>query len=165
MILSIIAAVGRQGQLGLKGHIPWHLPEELQHFKRLTMGHHLLMGRKTFQSLPGPLPGRTHLILSRRLTAELPSQCFSVPSLEEALKNAHRRGESQLFICGGADIYAQTLPLSDRLYLSRVDYTGPADTFFPPWEHLSWSHLATHTGGSFKCLTYQRKRDTKLPHE
>ena len=165
MILSVIAAIGKKGQLGLKGRIPWHLPEELQHFKRLTMGHHLLMGRKTFQSLPAPLPGRIHLVLSRTLSGKLPSRCFAVNSLKEALENARTGGETELFVCGGADIYAQTLPLSRCLYLSRVDYSGPADTYFPPWEHLSWKHTATHSKSSFQCLIYRRKKDTRLPHE
>ena len=165
MILTLIAAIGNQRQLGLKGRIPWHLPEELQYFKHLTMGHHLLMGRKTFQSLPGPLPGRTHLVLSRHLPEQLPDLCLPVASLPEALQSARQGGETELFVCGGAEIYAQTLPMADRLYLSQIDYSGPADTFFPPWEHLPWEHTATHRGNSFQGLTYEQKKATKSPSE
>ena len=161
MILSLIAAIGNQGQIGNKGKIPWHLPEELQHFKRLTMGHHLLMGRKTFQSLPGVLPGRPHLILSRQPPAPSPHpRCHTLSSLKQALERAREAGETELFVCGGADLYAQTLPLADRLYLSRIDYSGPADTFFPPWNHLPFEPLSTDHNSSFECLTYQRKRTT-----
>ena len=158
MILSLIAATGKQRQLGNKGRIPWHLPEELQHFKATTMGHHLLMGRKTFQSLPGILPGRPHIVLSRSRDSGLSSQCLAATSLPEALQMARAQGESELFVCGGADIYAQTLPMADRLYLSQVDYTGPADAFFPPWEHLPWEHTSTIAGQSFQCLIYRRKQ-------
>ena len=159
MILSLIAATGNKGQLGHKGRIPWHLPEELQYFKSVTMGHHLLMGRKTFQSLPGILPGRPHIVLSRSISKELPTPCIVTTSLEEALERARAGGETELFVCGGADIYTQTLPMAERLYLSRVDYTGPADAFFPPWEHLPWKHVSTVSGQSFECLIYHRKRD------
>ena len=165
MILSLIAAIGNQRQLGLKGSIPWHLPEELQYFKKLTMDHHLLMGRKTFQSLPRPLPGRTHLVLSRHLLGKLPERCLAITSLQEALEIAQKKGETELFVCGGADIYSQTLSLANRLYLSRIDYSGPADTFFPPWEHLDWEHLSTHTGNSFQSLTYKQKKATRTPNE
>ena len=162
MILSLIAAIGQQRQLGHKGRIPWHLPEELRYFKRVTMGHHLLMGRKTFQSLPGILPGRPHIILSRSPQKEH-SRCINITSLPQALEYARNQGETELFVCGGADIYAQTLPMADRLYLSRVDYSGPADAFFPPWEELSWGQASELTGDSFECLIYRRKKDKQSP--
>ena len=157
MILSVIAAIGKQGQLGREGKIPWHLPEELQHFKRLTMGHHLLMGRKTFQSLPGVLPGRPHLILSRQPSPPPFDGCQTFCTLPEAIEYARVARETELFVCGGADLYAQTLPLADRLYLSRIDYSGPADTFFPQWEHLPWDRVSSEKTSSFECLTYQKK--------
>ena len=164
MILSLIAATGQERQLGHKGRIPWHLPEELRYFKRVTMGHHLLMGRKTFQSLPGILPGRPHIILSRSPAKEpLPPPCIAAASLEEALEQAQSRGETELFICGGAEIYRQTLPMAERLYLSRVNYSGPADTYFPPWEHLPWEHSSTISGKSFEGLIYHRKKDKPSP--
>jgi dihydrofolate reductase len=137
MIISAIAAIGKHRGIGNKGQLPWHIPSELKHFKETTMGHHLIMGRKTFQSHPKPLPGRTSIVISRQ-KLELPAECFLSKSLEEALKLAKDRGESEVFITGGAEIFHLAFPQIEQLYLTVVDYNGPADTFFPNFNWSKW---------------------------
>lgn len=127
MLISLIVAMAQNRCIGRDGTLPWQLPADLQRFKQITMGHTLLMGRKTYQSIGRPLPGRTSIVLSQdpSFTA---IGCIVAPSLDAALTKVQTE---QLFICGGADIYRQTLPLADKIYLTEllVDVTG--DAFFP----------------------------------
>ena len=132
MLISLIVAMGKSGQIGYKSKIPWHLPSDLQNFKKITMGHTLLLGRKTFESIGRPLPGRKTIILSQNQDFQQPS-CKVVSKLEEAFKFAEDSGEQELFIAGGAKIYELALPYVKKFYLSRVDYDGEADVFFPPF--------------------------------
>ena len=119
------------------------------------MGHHLLMGRKTFESIGVPLAGRTSVVLTRQKNYSPPSGHFAVSSLEQALNLVQERGEEELFVCGGADLYCLALERADRLYLTRVEYSGPADTFFPPFEHLDWqASVATEYQASDTTLAW-----------
>lgn len=126
----IIAAVADDGAIGKGGSLPWYLPEDLRHFKEVTMGHALVMGRKTFESIGRALPGRMNIVLSRSgFEAE-----GTVPaaSLDEAFRIAEEAGHEKCFIIGGALVYEQALPLADRLDITRVHVTVPdADAFFP----------------------------------
>ena len=131
MLLSMIVAMGRQGQIGLDGDLPWRAPSDLRHFRRLTMGHHLLMGRKTFDSIGRPLPGRRIMVLSRQEHLALPEGVEVVPSVASACQLARSRGEDELFLAGGAALYREGLKLCQRLYATFVDYDGPADCLFP----------------------------------
>lgn len=142
MIISIIAAVGNQLQLGKNGNLPWHIPEELAHFKSCTLGHSLLMGRKTFESLPSPLANRDTIVVSRDKNYKS-TMCLVVNTIEDGIEQARSKGESEIFICGGAEIYRETLPLADRVYLSRVDWEGDADTFFPQFDHSIYQEVDT----------------------
>ena len=149
MKVSIIVAAGANGQIGLAGQLPWRLPADLALFRELTMGHHILMGRKTFESLPKPLLGRPHLILSRqywqparqgqaeqsdagpaRVLQSLPEGSQIVTNVEEAIKIAQKAGESELFVIGGGQIYEIMRPFVQRIYLSAVEYQGRGDTYF-----------------------------------
>ncbi|MDR1975422.1 MAG: dihydrofolate reductase [Campylobacteraceae bacterium] len=136
MRLSIIVAVGKSWQIGLDNKLLWHIPEDLKLFKEITLGHHLIMGRKTYESIGKPLPNRTSIVLSKSdINIE---NAFTCKSLEEAIALCKKRSESEAFIIGGAQVYAQALPLADRLYLSTVDYNGKADVFFPPVIFRNW---------------------------
>jgi dihydrofolate reductase len=137
MIVSLIVALSENGVIGLDGAIPWRLPPDLKLFKQLTMGHHLILGRKTFQSIGRPLPGRKMVVLSRQPGFEVEG-CRTAPSLEQALEMARTDGETEAFIGGGAVIYAQALQLADRIYLSRVHAVLAGDTFFPSFDEQSW---------------------------
>ncbi|MBI9099394.1 MAG: dihydrofolate reductase [Spirochaetaceae bacterium] len=130
MILSIIVAMGNNRQIGKDNKLLWHISDDLKNFKKLTLGHHILMGRKTYESIGRPLPGRTTIIMSRNPEYSARG-CKVVSSFEEAATIAEAAGDNELFICGGEKIYKNLLAQTDRFYLSYVDYDGQADAFFP----------------------------------
>lgn len=138
MIIALIAAVSENGVIGRDGGIPWHLPADLQLFKRLTMGHHLIVGRKTFESIGKPLPGRKMIVLSRQPGYSVEG-CLTATSLQNALEIARKAGEDEVFIAGGAAVYTQALPLADRFYLSRVHANVKGDTTFPEFNLENWA--------------------------
>jgi len=128
LIISIIAAVASNGVIGRDGGLPWHLPGDLRRFRELTVGHAVIMGRKTYESIGRPLPDRVNIVISRQ-TGFAPSGVVVAGSLQEALALA--AGESEVFICGGGEIYRQALPLADRIYLTRLDRPYGGDVHFP----------------------------------
>ncbi len=142
MRVSLIAAVADDGVIGRDRDLPWRLPADWRRFKRLTMGHHLLMGRRTWESIARPLPGRTIVVISRG-APELPAGVHLAASLDDALALARRTGDDEAFIAGGAQIYRLALPLADRLYLTRVHATFDGDTRFPPWNTSTWRLTAS----------------------
>ena len=137
MIISLVVAIGPKFQIGLNNQMPWRLSEDLKNFKKTTMGHHVLMGRKTFESIGKALPGRTNLILSHQKDFQAPG-CQVVSSIDEAAQIAKMADESELMVIGGAEIYKVALPLATRIYLSQVEYHGDADAFFPQLNFSKW---------------------------
>ncbi len=138
MIVSLIVAMDQNRGIGVNNKLPWHLPADLKRFRELTMGHHIIVGRKTFESIGRPLPGRDTIIVTRNENYQA-AGCLIVHSLAEALALAQERGETEVFVCGGAEIYAQAMPLADRIYLTEVQAEVEADTFFPDYDHEQWS--------------------------
>ena len=136
--LSIIAAVADNGAIGIHNRLPWHLPADLQHFKRLTLGKPIVMGRRTWESLPGLLPGRTHVIVTRNPDYRAEGGIV-VHSLEQAIRDFADADE--LMLVGGANLYAQALPLASRMYLTEVHARPEADAFFPPFERAGWREV------------------------
>ena len=134
-MISLIAAVARNRVIGAGNRLIWHISEDPRHFKTITSGHPVIMGRKTFESLGRPLPNRTNVVISRQ-TDYRAEGCIVVDSLVNALLLFPAAEE--VFIIGGAQIYAQALPLADRFYLTEVgaDYSG--DTYFPEWDRSEW---------------------------
>ena len=137
MIISLIAAMDQNRGIGFQGSMPWHVPRDLKRFKDITLGHHLILGRKTYQSLGGPLPGRQMIVLSRD-PAFKAEGCLVCPDLDQALQLADGMGEDEVFVIGGGEVYWEALPLADRLYLTQVHTAGKADTYFPPLEERKW---------------------------
>lgn len=133
-MLSIIVAVAANGVIGDKNRLLWHISEDLRNFKRITTGHPVIMGRKTFESLGRPLPNRTNVIISRQ-NIEVDG-CTVVHSLAEAVALFPR--EEEVFVIGGAQIYAEALPVADRFYLTRVEHDYEGDTSFPAWNPAEW---------------------------
>lgn len=135
--LTLIAALGKNRELGLSGNLLWHLPDDMRRFKALTAGHPVIMGRKTWESLPEqfrPLPGRTNIVVTRQVGYEALGAIVA-NSLEAARAVAARApGADETFIIGGGELYAAALPHSSHLYLTLVDETAEADTYFPPYE-------------------------------
>jgi dihydrofolate reductase len=140
MIISLIVAMDERGGIGIKNRVPWHLPSDLKRFKALTMGHHLILGRKTYESIGRALPGRMMIIVTRSKNYQALG-CLTVSSLEDALKLAEERGEIEVFIAGGGTIYTQSLALADRIYLTRVHAEVEAEVFFPNWDMRKWQSI------------------------
>ena len=137
MIVSLIAAMDEARGIGIDNRLPWRLSADLKRFKNLTMGHHIVVGRKTFESIGSPLPGRRTIVLTHRAGFTAPG-CLVAGSLEEALTLARKNGESETFICGGARVFEEALPIADRFYLTLVHARVGADTFFPEWQEDCW---------------------------
>jgi len=140
MIVSMIAAMARGRVIGLNGEMPWHLPADLAHFKRNTIGCPVIMGRKTFDSIGKALPGRKNIILSHSNNLS-PENCEVVSSLSEALSLVEN--EPEVFIIGGQQLYQQGLALAQRLYLTHIETDVNGDTFFPGYLHMDWKQ--THS--------------------
>lgn len=137
MIVSLIAAMDRQRGIGIDNRLPWRLPADMKRFRDLTMGHHIIVGRKTFESIGKPLPGRQTIIVTRDRNYEAEG-CHIVHSLDKAVALAGARGETEVFICGGAEIYDLSLEIADRIYLTLLDADVMADAFFPRLNDDEW---------------------------
>ena len=162
MEVIIIAAMAANRVIGRDNTIPWHLPEELQWFKATTMGHVLIMGRKTHESIGRPLPGRSTIVISRNPDLCLPG-CTTARSLDQALKLCS--GRDKVFIAGGAQIYALALPLADTILLSVLNHEVAGDTFFPPVpeeEFREISRLAIPGPTPYTRITYQRTKPSPI---
>ena len=135
-MITLIAAAAENNALGKDNDLLWHLPEDFKRFKQITSGHYIIMGRKTFESFPKPLPNRTHIIITRQ-KEYLADGCLVVHSLEEALEISPQNEE--VFIIGGAQIYKQALPFADKIDLTRVHIELDADAFFPEFNTSEWN--------------------------
>jgi len=129
MLLSIIVAVSENGVIGLNNQLIWRLPDDLKRFKKLTLGHPMIMGRKTFESIGKPLPGRQSIIITRDTNFTFEGTTV-VHSLEEAIEEAKKTGTEEAFVIGGGDIYRQVQSISDKMYITNVHTNTPGDTFF-----------------------------------
>jgi dihydrofolate reductase len=150
----IIAAVGRNGVIGVDGGLPWRIPEDMARFKEITMGNALVMGRATFDSIGRPLPGRTNIVLTRRSNWSH-DDVEVAGSVDEALAIAASRGQDA-YIAGGAEVYGQTLAIADRLEITEVDLSPEGDTWFPPVDWSQWREVARQTHPGFTFVTYER---------
>jgi dihydrofolate reductase len=137
VIVSILVAVDEGGGIGYRNRVPWHISSDLVRFKSLTMGHHILMGRKTFESIGKPLPGRITVVITRR-NYSCPEDCLVVGSLAQGLALAESQGETESFVVGGGEIFALALPYADRIYLTRVHAVVKSDVFFPFIDEAEW---------------------------
>ena len=135
-MITLIAAAAENNALGKDNDLLWHLPNDFKRFKEITSGHHIIMGRKTFESFPKPLPNRTHVIITRQ-KEYLVENCIVVHSLEDAIAISPQNEE--VFIIGGAQIYEQSIPLADKIDLTRVHTSLDADAFFPEFDTSEWN--------------------------
>lgn len=141
--LSIIAALADNRVIGINNRLPWHLPADLRHFKRLTLGKPIIMGRRTWESLPGLLPDRLHVIVTRN-----PDYCVEGAEVVHSLAEAIERfsGVDELMLVGGANLYAQALPMASRMYLTQVHISPQGDAFFPDFDHSQWQEVERMEG-------------------
>lgn len=132
--ITLVAAMGRNRGIGVDGKMPWHIPAELQHFKQLTMGKAILMGRKTWESIGRPLPGRQNIVISRN-----PGFVANGADIADSLPGAIRMSRSdEIMVIGGGQLYALALPLAGRMVLTLIDIEPQADTWFPEWDDDDW---------------------------
>jgi dihydrofolate reductase len=141
MRVSLVAAVAENRVIGRNSRLPWRLPDDLRRFKEITMGKPVIMGRKTFQSIGRPLPGRTNIVVSRDPGFAVPG-VWMASGLAEALGLAERMGADEAMVIGGGEIYALALPLVGRLYLTEVRATVAGDAFFPVLDSSQWRETA-----------------------
>lgn len=147
-MIALVVAVSRNGVIGKGGKMPWHLPADLFRFRKRTKGHVVVMGRKTYESIGGPLPDRTNVVLTRD-THFKAEGCEVVHSIEALLHD-----DRMIFVIGGAEIYRQFLPYADVLHLTRIDAELEGDTFFPEWHDPTWTLVSS----------VERARDEKNPY-
>lgn len=164
MIISFIVAMDERRGIGLHNKLPWHLPADLAFFKKVTTGHTILMGRKTFESIGRPLPKRRNVVLTRdrQFTAE---GCDIVHSVEEAIERYGADNENgELFVIGGAEVFRLFMPYADKLYITEIAHRFEADTFFDPIERSDWYVLSREKGPrddknpyDYEFVTYERR--------
>ncbi len=140
MIISIIAAIGNNNVIGINNALPWDLPADLAHFRKLTAGKPVVMGQRTFESIGKPLPERINIILSRD-EKFCPEGCIVVQSVDQALNSARKAGVKEVMICGGVSVYNQFLPLADRMYLTLIKGDFQGDSYFPSFDYNDWNEI------------------------
>jgi dihydrofolate reductase len=165
--INVIAAMARNRVIGIKNTLPWRLSEDLQHFKALTMGHHIVMGRKTYESIGKPLPGRTTVIVTRDANYQVKG-CLTAASIDAAIAACGE--DAEVFFVGGADLYAQVLARADRLYLTEIQADYQGDAHFPEFDRDSWTETArqvhiSQDGLGYHFVTYQRCAAPLVPGE
>ena len=170
MIVSAIVAVSENGVIGRGDQIPWRLSGDLRFFKRTTLYHHILMGRRSFESIGRPLPKRHNCIVSRNPLYTAPASCLLYRDIEEALHHIHQRGETEAFIIGGGEIYRPSMPLWGRLYLTRVHAGVEGDVFFPQPDWSAWQLISSERHEAdekneyaYTFERYERAQPDRLP--
>ena len=160
--ITLIAAAGQNNELGKDNQLLWHLPDDFKHFKTLTTGHYIIMGRKTFESFPKPLPNRTHIIITRNENYNVPEGCIVANSLQNAIAVCPK--EEDIYIIGGGEIYRQSIELATCIELTRVHQSFEADTYFPSIDSETWQLLKSTSHAAdekhqyaFTFETYIRK--------
>ena len=159
--ISLIVAMAKNRTIGINNTLPWRCPEDLKHFKALTMGHHMIMGRKTFDSIGKPLPGRTTVVVSRNAGLQIEG-CIVVNSLQQAI--AACAGDNEIFVVGGAELYAQALPLVHTLYITEIQQEVEGDAHFPALARNDWQEVAREVRSqsepqplNYHFVTYRRR--------
>jgi dihydrofolate reductase len=144
MKISLIAALAQNRTIGKNNDLPWHLPDDMKYFMQTTKGHHCIMGRKNYDSIPAkfkPLPNRTNIVVTHQKDFVAPD-CIVVNSIDAALKISRDNNEQETFVIGGAEIYKQSLVYADRLYLTEIKAEIQGDTFFPAFDHHEWKEVS-----------------------
>ena len=160
-MLALIAAFAQNRIIGRDGRIPWDIPEEKHRFRDLTMGHVIVMGRRTYEEIGVPLPGRETIVVSKTKNFDAP-HCVTVPSLGAALEHAAGR---DVFICGGARLYQEALPLADVLYLTEIHSAYAGDTQFPQWDEKAYSCVESQEVHGAIPYTFVTLRRRAMPYQ
>lgn len=164
MKISIIVAKAKNNVIGKDNQLPWHLPGDLKHFKKTTEGHHVIMGRKTFESMGKPLPNRTSIVITRNKNYTVPEGHYVVQDLDAALEIARTKSLNRVFVLGGAEIFKLALPVVDEMIITEIDAHPKGNTFFPLWDESNWKIFARSdfsqdekNSYDYSILTYHKK--------
>ena len=157
MRIIVIAALADDGTIGHGGKIPWHISEDLKRFKRLTMGHPILMGRKTYESLGKPLPGRINIVLTRNPEFQAPDGVHVFTGFDAAISFCRQQQAQAVFIIGGAEIYRQSMDRADTLLLTHVHRQIRGDTKFPEFDRSCWREVSRQEGEDHSFVEYARR--------
>ena len=153
--LAMVVAMTPDRVIGLDGDMPWHIPEDLKHFRRVTMGHAIIMGRVTHESIGRALPGRQNIVITRQQDADFEG-CDVVNTLESAIDMAREAGDTEPRVVGGGAIYALALPLATKLFLTEVDMAVAGDTFFPAYDPDEWTEVDRREADGVVYRTLER---------
>ncbi|WP_369899853.1 dihydrofolate reductase [Bacillus manliponensis] len=143
-MISLLVAMDKNRVIGKDNDLPWHLPADLAYFKKVTMGHHIIMGRKTFESIGRPLPGRTNVIITRNTDYKVEG-CQVIHSIDDVKKMSEETNE-ELFVIGGAEIFKEVLSFANRLYITKIEEEFEGDTFFPEVSESEWEEVFVEQG-------------------
>lgn len=165
-MISLIAAMGNNRVIGMNNDMPWHLPKDLAHFKKVTSGHTVIMGRKTYESIGRPLPNRKNIILTRQQSLNVPEKVQLIRDLNVVKEWNEQNPREEYFILGGGELYKQSIDFADRLYITKIDETFEGDTVFPLIDETKWEIVSEKIGERdennpyhFKFLMYERKKN------
>jgi dihydrofolate reductase len=163
MKIALIVAMSEDGTIGDKDKIPWHISDDLKRFKSLTMGHTIIMGRKTYESIGKPLPGRTNIVLTRSPRFTAPPEVLKFDSFNGALDHCRQKQEEIVFVIGGGEVYRQALPVADKLFITEVLQRVTGDTKFPDYDHSLWIAVARENEPECSFIEYTRhtKKDSR----
>lgn len=163
-MISLLVAMDRNRVIGYNNDLPWHLPNDLKFFKEKTIGHTIIMGRKTFESIGRILPKRKHIVLTKS-DERFPSEVEVIRDIETVYQMNKKNEDEELFVIGGGDIFEQVLPLADRMYITKIEETFQGDTFFPKFSTEEWELVSKEKGTKdeknpydYYFLQYDRKR-------
>jgi dihydrofolate reductase len=163
MMVALIVAMSEDGTIGDKGKIPWHISDDLKRFKRLTIGHPIIMGRKTYESIGKSLPRRTNIVLTRSRNFVAPSEVLKFDSLDAALDHCRQQHEELVFIIGGAEVYRQSLPVADKLFITEVHQRATGDAQFPDYDRSQWIEVARVSRPEYSFVEYTRRKRQREP--
>lgn len=164
MEIVLIAAIAKNNAIGKDNKLLWHLPDDFKHFKAQTTGHYIIMGRKTFETFPKPLPNRTHIIITNQKDYVVPENCYIVNSVADALHLCKEHQQQKVYVIGGGQIYEQMMNVATRLEITHVDVTPDADAFFPQIDPEKWQPVSVVTHAidekhlyAFNITVYKKK--------
>lgn len=153
-MISLLVAMDQNRLIGRNNQLPWHLPEDLRYFKKTTMGHTIIMGRKTFESIGKPLPGRENMVMSRNRNFQ-PEGCVVIHSWEPVMERNSRNPDQEIFVIGGQRLFEQAIAFADRMYITEIDEQFEGDTFFPAFDPSEWQLISKTKG----------KKDDQNPYD
>jgi|SRR5690625_209499 len=163
-MISFIVAMDKNNVIGYNNDMPWDIPLDLQYFKEVTMGHTIVMGRKTFESIGRVLPGRKNVVLTRQQNIQLPEDVVVINDINEIYKWNEEQPDEELFVIGGGELFKHVLPHADRLYITLIDYEFKGDTYFPTFNEADWTLVKKEKGEhndknpyDYYFILYERK--------